>query len=205
MDLAPEAVIPADRIFHILADVWSIYVREDEPVADEMERLQCGEYDLSRGTVLMLNSKLVGMFAAVLAVPFLAGCSTGQSIVRGQNGDFAGQPAVTQASHSVGAGQAAGNVTPINFTHSAPCDCEYGGANGSVVHGGVAHGGVYYGGACPDGGSHNGQGGLGCPPHKHWYRYEEPQNLVYPPANQPAPIVQYPYYTMRGPTDFFMK
>jgi hypothetical protein len=36
------------------------------------------------------------------------------------------------------------------------------------------------------------------------YRYKAPKNLVYPPANQPAGVVVYPYYTVKGPDDFFL-
>ena len=32
-----------------------------------------------------------------------------------------------------------------------------------------------------------------------------PRNLVYPPDNTPAAVVQYPYYTCKGPDDYFMK
>ena len=41
--------------------------------------------------------------------------------------------------------------------------------------------------------------------HYHTYEYKAPKNLKYPPANQPPAVVQYPYYTLRGPTDFFQK
>ena len=39
---------------------------------------------------------------------------------------------------------------------------------------------------------------------QHLYRYKAPQNLKYPPANQPAGVVVYPYYTVKGPDDFFL-
>ena len=37
------------------------------------------------------------------------------------------------------------------------------------------------------------------------YRYRAPKDLVYPPANQPAGVVVYPYYTLKGPDDFFLQ
>ncbi|MEO1996375.1 MAG: hypothetical protein ABGZ17_13990 [Planctomycetaceae bacterium] len=43
------------------------------------------------------------------------------------------------------------------------------------------------------------------PKHRHYYTYDAPQNLVYPPKNTPPAVVQYPYYTVKGPTDFFYK
>lgn len=41
--------------------------------------------------------------------------------------------------------------------------------------------------------------------HYHTYRYKQPCDLVYPAPNQPAGVVTYPYYTHKGPSDFFMK
>ena len=42
---------------------------------------------------------------------------------------------------------------------------------------------------------------------KHWIaaEYAVPQGLSYPQDNMPAPIVQYPYYPVKGPSDFFMQ
>lgn len=39
--------------------------------------------------------------------------------------------------------------------------------------------------------------------HDYKWTYNPPQGLVYPPQNQPAGVIQYPYYTVKGPTDFF--
>lgn len=36
------------------------------------------------------------------------------------------------------------------------------------------------------------------------YRYKYPRDLRYPAANQPAGVVVYPYYTVKGPDDFFL-
>lgn len=43
------------------------------------------------------------------------------------------------------------------------------------------------------------------PIHRNSYTYNTPRNLMYPPSPTPAGVTQYPYYTFRGPTDFFMK
>ena len=65
------------------------------------------------------------------------------------------------------------------------------------------------GNACPDQGCQ--RCGRGCgyrngmPTHIQTYQINYPQNLVYPTQGVPAGMVQYPYYTLRGPTDFFMK
>jgi len=47
--------------------------------------------------------------------------------------------------------------------------------------------------------------GHGCPHHHMTYQYKWPENLVYPAPVMPAGMIQWPYYTLRGPTDFFMK
>jgi hypothetical protein len=67
-----------------------------------------------------------------------------------------------------------------------------------------------YGRGCPQGGCQhcgcqNQCGPGGCPQHYQTYRFDWPQNMVYPTNELPAAMVQYPYYTLRGPTDFFMK
>ena len=65
------------------------------------------------------------------------------------------------------------------------------------------------GNACPQDGCQ--RCGRGCgyrngmPQHVQTYQYDWPQNMVYPQQGVPAGMVQYPYYTLRGPTDFFMK
>ena len=35
------------------------------------------------------------------------------------------------------------------------------------------------------------------------YEFTPPQGIVYPQRNQPAGVINYPYYTVKGPTDFF--
>ena len=60
---------------------------------------------------------------------------------------------------------------------------------------------------CPQGGCHA-CGRLchnGMPQHYQTYQYNWPQNMVYPQQGTPAGVIQYPYYTLRGPTDFFME
>lgn len=151
----------------------------------------------------MLKEYIAGAVAAALMLPFAVGCSSSQSLVRGQSPDAARvDSGIVQANHQQAAGQPQGSVTPVSHHAAAPCDCENGGGHGGYVTGGN----VYYS-DCPSDcdGSGNCLGGCLLPGHTHWYSYNAPQNLVYPPANQPAAMIQYPYYTTRGPTDFFMK
>ena len=62
-------------------------------------------------------------------------------------------------------------------------------------------------GACQSCGR-GGAGGMNLPfhpVHRNFHTYDVPQGLTYPQQNTPAAVYQYPYYTTRGPTDFFMK
>lgn len=44
------------------------------------------------------------------------------------------------------------------------------------------------------------------PVHRNFHTYKVPQNLKYPQCDNLQPAAyQYPYYTTRGPTDFFMQ
>ena len=72
-----------------------------------------------------------------------------------------------------------------------------GGAAGGCPH-------CQYGSACPPDGCPHCGCDHGCPKHHQSYQYKWPDNLVYPQGPVPAAMVQWPYYTLRGPTDFFM-
>lgn len=43
------------------------------------------------------------------------------------------------------------------------------------------------------------------PVHRNYVHYDVPTDLSYPQQNTPAAVVQYPYYTLKGPSDFFMQ
>lgn len=61
-------------------------------------------------------------------------------------------------------------------------------------------------GLCPHGCRHGGSGEAAwAPRHGYSYSYEKPNDLVYPPANSTGGTVVYPYYTHKGPSDFFRK
>ena len=57
-------------------------------------------------------------------------------------------------------------------------------------------------GGCP-GGQCGGCGSGQCVRHYHSYRVEQPKNLVYPQPNAVGGATVYPYYTHKGPSDFF--
>ena len=47
--------------------------------------------------------------------------------------------------------------------------------------------------------------GHGCVKHYQTYQVQRPNDLRYPMPNQPGGAVTYPYYTHKGPDDFFKK
>ncbi|GDY09435.1 hypothetical protein LBMAG52_29210 [Planctomycetia bacterium] len=123
----------------------------------------------------MLSVLIAGMMATV-------GCQANRAVVRGQN--------------------------PASF---AP------GANGPMGPNGPAPGPMSYDGPA---GAHSASRppppewarnpsdspeNYHSPKHHHTFDYRQPKNLSYPPQNQPAGVVAYPYYTCKGPSDFFMK
>ena len=64
--------------------------------------------------------------------------------------------------------------------------------------------------ACPPGQSGNACNSGHCnlpfhPVHRNFHTYSAPGGLMYPAENAQPAVYQYPYYTLRGPTDFFMK
>jgi hypothetical protein len=80
--------------------------------------------------------------------------------------------------------------------------CPPGGGYGQCPPGG--YGQCPPGGGCPSGMCGNGGGGVcGGPHHGYSYSYERPDDLSYPPPNVPGGAIVYPYYTHRGPSDFF--
>ena len=59
-------------------------------------------------------------------------------------------------------------------------------------------------GTCGNGSGGGSYANGDCNPHHNYsYSYSRPNNLVYPPQNVPAGAVVYPYYTCKGPSDFF--
>jgi len=129
--------------------------------------------------------------AALLSIAFVGCRSPLQELIRAQS------PPVTSAVPPSG-------EQSISYPHAT------GHPPGTVVYEG--HNGQYttsY--PCEDGQCGNGGWGhLGTHHYKkpHGYHiynfdYSQPKGLVYPPRNQPAGVTFYPYYTLRGPTDFF--
>lgn len=123
----------------------------------------------------MTLKSVLGIAAGTLILASV-GCTSTMDTVRAQN------PAAPQA----GGVQQTGFVFGNRHDGCPHCD---GGSGGCGLCG-------LFGG---------GGGGRGWhPTHHHTYDYKAPKGLMYPPANQPAAVVQYPYYTVKGPDDFFL-
>ena len=125
---------------------------------------------------LMLCVMLAGMSA-------LVGCQTNHSIVRGQTPTPAAAPASGPMAPMPGPMYYNGPAGAGPMNCPPPCHNHPHGAQCPVC--------------APD--------NFWTPTHHHTYDYRQPRDLVYPPQNQPAAAVVYPYYTLKGPSDFFMK
>jgi hypothetical protein len=132
---------------------------------------------MKRGTVTLLLSGAIGIL--------VTGCSSTAPVMRGQS---------PQGSWSPG---------PV-MSDGCPMCQSTAGPNGQMIH-------APYCDSCPPSqrcGLGHGNGNCNLPfnpVHRNFHTYSAPQGLMYPPENSAPALVQYPYYTLRGPTDFFMK
>ena len=148
--------------------------------------------------------------ALFLIWPVCTGCSSQQALIRGQDPfDSRGaiqhafaetsaseRPKLQQVNYSTMAaygGYGGGQYCPPS--NCPPSHCPPGHCHGYCMHGVLSH-------LC---------GICACLhwPHHHTTQsfsgdYNDPHLFVYPPPQQPPAVVQYPYYTVRGPSDFFM-
>ncbi len=136
-----------------------------------------------------MKPQLLVTMAACLILPLCVGCTNSQ-IVRGQSGDEefmmqqqAQMVKYQQLMHQQQAGQQA-PIQQVGFRNSGEyCPPGHRGWNNG-------HKNVY---------NHKQR-----PRNYQTYKYNPPA-AVYPQQNQPMGVVQYPYYTHKGPDDFFLK
>lgn len=127
-----------------------------------------------------MSLKSIHVAALCCLLPLCVGCANSGGTYRGQSPMSAAGP------H--GPGQ-----------QGCPTCAIDGGAGG---YGGPYAGNGGYGGG-PGGPGNPGGPNDWYPTHRHHFHYTPPKNLVYPAQNQPTAMVQYPYYTNKGPSDFF--
>ena len=143
-----------------------------------------------------------GGLAACLVSAMLVGCGASSQVIRGQSPANLEQLAAEQGVQSTIHADADNTVQPVIQPVCRKCrDCQYdyqtagAGEYGNGMTGNDCYGNCY-GDYC--------QGYGWAPIHVHKFKEKRP-NLVYPQTNAPAGMVMYPYYTVRGPSDFFMK
>lgn len=182
------------------------------------------------GISIMTQTTAYRWQAGILAAIVLSGCQSLGTTVRGQSPDLDSK--VEQAGHRyhqpvLAARDAVADAYRehhnTDTTYYSP-DCQNAGHGscppsvyppGYMGAYGPAGSGLCPSGACPSGVCGHG----GCrggnelnwyPQHHYTYSYQRPNDLVYPPAAGMAGsagavggAVVYPYYTHRGPSDFF--
>lgn len=136
----------------------------------------------------MAHTKLCALIAS-LVLPLGVGCMSTQETIRSQSpgGGAAVQPAGGFYGNTAGPVYHAGGCGGACDRCSTCGDCE--GRCGHRLR--DIHD------------LRNGPGGAWYPTHHHWHSYEAPRNLQYPASNVPPAVVVYPYYTVKGPDDFF--
>ncbi|QDT36572.1 hypothetical protein [Stratiformator vulcanicus] len=166
---------------------------------------------------------------AAFALPLTVGCAQQANLVRGQNPPTmqgpptlptpAGyqNPQVQQVGHW---GKPSCDTTACGMCQGSGCNsCQYKGFGGHYspcpICGGHGCKKCMFSGLYP--GLLGGKGNW-MPDHKYSVSYKNPGNLVYPPGTYPAgtaagggmgpgtpgAMVQYPYFTPKGPDDFFL-
>ena len=137
-----------------------------------------------------MNRKTTWNLAALLMVPLCVGCGANQGVIRGQNPKIGTPPQQVAQQHQ----QALEQKLIQQTSHVYP------------------HSGSSYGHGSPACQVCNGHGSSQCgcgrngiyPRHRHTYRLDHP-DAVYPPRDHKMGVVQYPYYTVKGPDDFFLR
>ena len=137
-----------------------------------------------------MNAKIAWGISMFVFLPMVTGCMQSAGVVRGQSPGY-------QAEYTAQPIQAVNHTSYVGHQAYHSCPTCQGGfpATGSLPFQHVLSHGTNGVGA---GHGHH-------PTHYNWFSYEQPRNLVYPPANQPAAVIQYPYYTVKGPDDFFLQ
>lgn len=176
----------------------------------------------------MKNSKLFSLMAGLALSATTCGCQSLGTVARGQSP--APMPeqmaAVNSVGHEVAAPALPADLVPQFQTphtasevqgiqdhmqsmenHHAYTTNHY---SDTVQAGpeGAYPGGICQNGYCPNGGCQSCGAGNGFdwyPKHYSSYSYQVPNDLRYPQQNQPGGAIVYPYYTHKGPSDFFRK
>lgn len=117
----------------------------------------------------------MGVATASLVIALLSGCASSPVVMRGQSPDSYAQPGPMQQANYNQFGTYYNDMKMDQFVNGGYCDP-------------------------------SGCGREFCaPPQCYRFQYQVPQGLNYPPQNAMPGVVQYPYYTVKGPDDFFLQ
>lgn len=145
----------------------------------------------------MRKFTLLGAVAG-LALSVLTGCSQNAMTVRGQAPmDSQSMPGLTPESQMYS--NPPQTVSAGGMPYGMPGDPTAAGAASNWMGNGWAEGGPN----APMPGYEQGQGGGYGYERSYKFKYKEPRDLRYPPVGDVPAVVQYPYYTFKGPDDFF--
>ncbi len=118
----------------------------------------------------------IGAATASLLIALLSGCASSPVVMRGQSPE------------AYARGPQAGTIQRVGYN------------NYDQYYNDLGLDPAVNGGYCgPDGCGHD----FCAPPQTYRFQYIVPQGLNYPPQNAMPGVVQYPYYTVKGPDDFF--
>lgn len=137
------------------------------------------------------------MLCAALLAAGACGCTSMGTTVRAQNPDMQNihhHPSHAQPLHAV-----SDHLQDSYHEHHNTDTTYYHGASAMSPPAGAGYEGAY----CPPGNGYGGGHDFGIH-HGFSYSYQRPNDLVYPSSGFGGTVV-YPYYTHRGPSDFFRK
>jgi len=179
----------------------------------------------------MKRPNLTLLAACLMASLGAAGCTSTAPIIRGQNPDLVPNAGVTQTHGHRPVKAAIDEVTDCYHEHHNTTTTFHNGNVGQYAPARIGGAGHLGHGGCPQScppGYGNCPPGYQCPPqqcrgncpqgacrcgndlnwypkHGYSYSYKRPNDLVYPQQGAVGGAVVYPYYTHKGPSDFFRK
>lgn len=161
-----------------------------------------------------MSTRLTTGLLSCLMMSVFVGCvSSPEELIRGQSPGGYPMPAGAYSGHGFGANQ---QVPPFPFKGmvgdalqypvQAEVNAYYGGGHGAYHGAGHARCNHCQGRGCQycqgqHGHPNNGQ--QWAPTHMYQHMYKIPQGMVYPQNPTPGAMTVYPYYTHKGPDDFF--
>lgn len=145
-----------------------------------------------------MRSLNLWLMTAGLAVSVCTGCSQNAMTVRGQSPEPQGVPGLMPQSQMYAgpAQELPPGAMPANIPYDPTMQAN------AATWGGNGWG---MNGSNPPMPGYDPAGGTYGYERSYRFKYKEPRDLRYPPVGDKLGVVQYPYYTFKGPDDFFLK